>query len=87
MSFTPDCILGIPYPVAMDNNYAIWHSFNNEYWPAHYFSDAAGHVRHKSEGEGEYEESEKWIRSLLEEANHGPLPDASTKVTATGAEA
>jgi thiol-disulfide isomerase/thioredoxin len=78
--------LGISYPVAMDNDYAIWRNFNNEYWPAHYFIDAMGHVRHKSEGEGEYEESEKWIRSLLEEANHRPLPGTVTKLAAAGAE-
>ncbi|HEY1743235.1 MAG TPA: cytochrome c biogenesis protein DipZ [Granulicella sp.] len=79
--------LGITYPVAMDNNYAIWRAFNNEYWPAHYFIDATGHIRYHHFGEGNYDESEKWIRSLLEEANHKPLPDASTNIAATGTEA
>ena len=79
--------LGISYPVAMDNNYAIWRNFNNEYWPAHYFVDATGHIRYHHFGEGGYEESEQWIRSLLEEANHRPLPGTATKVAATGTEA
>jgi cytochrome c biogenesis protein CcdA/thiol-disulfide isomerase/thioredoxin len=79
--------LGITYPVAMDNNYVIWRNFNNEYWPAHYFIDATGHIRYHHFGEGGYEESEKWIRSLLEEASHQPLPDTATRIAATGAEA
>jgi cytochrome c biogenesis protein CcdA/thiol-disulfide isomerase/thioredoxin len=79
--------LGISYPVAMDNDYAIWRNFNNEYWPADYFVDATGHIRFHHFGEGGYEESEQWIRSLLEEANHRPLPGTTTKVAATGTEA
>ena len=79
--------LGITYPVAMDNDYRIWRNFNNEYWPAHYFIDATGHIRYHHFGEGNYDESEKWIRSLLEEANHKPLPDAATNIAATGTEA
>ncbi len=78
--------LGILYPVAMDNDYQIWSGFNNQYWPAHYFIDATGRVRYRSEGEGKYEESEKWIRSLLEEARR-PVPETGTNVAASGAEA
>ena len=79
--------LGITYPVAMDNDYRIWRAFNNEYWPAHYFIDATGKIRFHHFGEGNYDESEKWIRDLLEEANHMPLASAPTVVAATGAEA
>jgi cytochrome c biogenesis protein CcdA/thiol-disulfide isomerase/thioredoxin len=79
--------LGIAYPVAMDNNYAIWRNFSNEYWPAHYFIDATGHIRYHHFGEGSYEESEQWIRSLLEEANHKTLPETAAKIAATGTEA
>jgi cytochrome c biogenesis protein CcdA/thiol-disulfide isomerase/thioredoxin len=79
--------LGISYPVAMDNNYAIWRRFDNEYWPAHYFIDATGRIRYHHYREGGYEESEKWIRSLLEEVNHQPLPGVATKIAATGTEA
>jgi cytochrome c biogenesis protein CcdA/thiol-disulfide isomerase/thioredoxin len=79
--------LGVLYPVAMDNDYAIWQNFNNQYWPAHYFIDATGHIRYHHFGEGDYEQSEKWIRSLLEEANHQPLASTLTNVAATGTEA
>ena len=79
--------LGITYPVAMDNDYNIWRAFNNEYWPAHYFIDATGKVRYHHFGEGSYDESEQWIRTLLEEANHKPLPGGSAKIAATGTEA
>ena len=48
--------LKIDYPVAIDNDYAIWRAFNNEYWPAHYFIDAEGRIRHHHFGEGDYDE-------------------------------
>jgi cytochrome c biogenesis protein CcdA/thiol-disulfide isomerase/thioredoxin len=62
--------LGITYPVAVDNNYAIWRAFGNQYWPAHYFIDAKGQIRHHHFGEGEYAQSEQVIQQLLEEAGH-----------------
>jgi len=79
--------LGITYPVAMDNDYRIWQAFNNQYWPADYFIDATGHIRHHEFGEGNYDQSEQWIRTLLEEANHHPLTGAATNIVASGAEA
>jgi cytochrome c biogenesis protein CcdA/thiol-disulfide isomerase/thioredoxin len=79
--------LGLLYPVPMDNNYKIWRSFNNEYWPADYFIDAAGNIRFHHFGEGAYEESEQWIRILLKEANRAPIPEAVTKIAASGTEA
>ncbi|BBP70204.1 hypothetical protein PHLH6_22080 [Pseudomonas sp. Seg1] len=60
--------LGITYPVAIDNNYAIWRNFDNQYWPAHYLIDAKGQVRFSHFGEGRYEAQEQVIRQLLEEA-------------------
>jgi cytochrome c biogenesis protein CcdA/thiol-disulfide isomerase/thioredoxin len=60
--------LGINFPVAVDNNYAIWRAFGNQYWPAHYFIDAKGQIRHHQFGEGEYARSEQVIQQLLEEA-------------------
>ncbi len=60
--------LKITFPVAVDNNFAIWKSFNNEYWPAHYFIDAKGRIRFHHFGEGEYEKSEQVIQQLLAEA-------------------
>ncbi|MFJ2527971.1 cytochrome c biogenesis protein DipZ [Pseudomonas helmanticensis] len=60
--------LGITYPVAIDNNYAIWRNFDNQYWPAHYLIDAKGRVRYSHFGEGRYEAQEQMIQQLLEEA-------------------
>ncbi|AZE61178.1 MULTISPECIES: cytochrome c biogenesis protein DipZ [Pseudomonas fluorescens group] len=60
--------LGITYPVAIDNNYAIWRNFDNQYWPAHYLIDAKGQVRFTHFGEGGYETQEKMIQQLLQEA-------------------
>jgi cytochrome c biogenesis protein CcdA/thiol-disulfide isomerase/thioredoxin len=66
--------LKIAYPVALDNDYAIWQAFNNQYWPAHYFIDATGHIRAHHFGEGNYDESEQTIRTLLTEAGQSELP-------------
>ena len=60
--------LGVTWPVVLDNDYAQWRAYNNRYWPAHYFIDAAGQVRYFHFGEGKYEESEDVIRALLAEA-------------------
>jgi cytochrome c biogenesis protein CcdA/thiol-disulfide isomerase/thioredoxin len=79
--------LGVTYPVAMDNDYRIWRNFHNQYWPADYLVDATGRIRFHHFGEGSYDESEKQIRDLLEEANHKPLPDAATKIAGSGTEA
>jgi cytochrome c biogenesis protein CcdA/thiol-disulfide isomerase/thioredoxin len=80
--------LGVTYPVALDNNYAIWRGFDNHYWPAHYFIDAQGRIRHHHFGEGDYEGSEKVIRQLLAEAGRSAsLPAADSPVKAAGIEA
>jgi cytochrome c biogenesis protein CcdA/thiol-disulfide isomerase/thioredoxin len=71
--------LQIGYPVAVDNDYAIWRAFNNEYWPAHYFIDAQGRIRHHHFGEGEYEESEAIIQQLLAEANGGQVASGTVQ--------
>ena len=63
--------LGIKYPVALDNQYAIWNAFKNEYWPAHYLIDANGKIRHQHFGEGAYQETEQMIQTLLKEAHQG----------------
>ena len=62
--------LGITYPVAIDNGYAIWDALNNEYWPAHYLIDAQGRIRYHHFGEGSYDETERAIQQLLAEAGH-----------------
>jgi cytochrome c biogenesis protein CcdA/thiol-disulfide isomerase/thioredoxin len=79
--------LGITYPVAIDNNYAIWRAFDNEYWPAHYFIDAQGQVRHHHFGEGDYDQSERVIQQLLAEAGKSNVASDIVNVKATGAEA
>jgi hypothetical protein len=63
----------VDYPVAIDNDYAIWRAFDNHYWPALYFADAQGHIRHHHFGEGEYQQSEMVIRQLLAEAGYGDI--------------
>jgi thiol-disulfide isomerase/thioredoxin len=65
--------LGVTYPVALDNELTIWNAFKNQYWPAHYFIDAQGRIRHHHFGEGGYEESERVIQELLKEAHGGKL--------------
>jgi cytochrome c biogenesis protein CcdA/thiol-disulfide isomerase/thioredoxin len=78
--------LKIGYPVALDNDYAIWRAFDNHYWPAHYFIDAQGRVRHHHFGEGAYDESERVIQELLAEAGK-KVGAGLVAVNATGAEA
>jgi cytochrome c biogenesis protein CcdA/thiol-disulfide isomerase/thioredoxin len=79
--------LGIKYPVAIDNDYKIWRAFNNQYWPAHYFIDAQGMIRHHEFGEGDYGESERVIQKLLTEAGDSQVPTGIVAVNASGAEA
>ena len=66
--------LSIDYPVAIDDSYAIWRGFNNQYWPAHYFVDASGRIRGHHFGEGGYAESEQLLRELLSQAGNENLP-------------
>lgn len=61
--------LGITYPVAMDNDYATWTNYRNQYWPAHYLIDTSGTVRHIKFGEGEYDVTENLIRQLISQAD------------------
>jgi thiol-disulfide isomerase/thioredoxin len=77
----------ITWPVAVDNDYAVWRAFDNNYWPALYFVDAKGHIRHHHFGEGDYERSEKVIQQLLAEAGHPPSDNALVSVNGAGLEA
>jgi thiol-disulfide isomerase/thioredoxin len=72
----------IEYPVALDSNYSVWRAFGNHYWPALYFGDAAGRIRHHHFGEGEYEQSEMVLHQLLSEAG---FPDAGPEVVSVEA--
>jgi cytochrome c biogenesis protein CcdA/thiol-disulfide isomerase/thioredoxin len=76
--------LGITYPVAMDNGYAIWNAFHNNVWPAHYLIDANGRIRDRHFGEGAYLETERKIQSLLREAHNGALVTGDSLVHVTG---
>jgi cytochrome c biogenesis protein CcdA/thiol-disulfide isomerase/thioredoxin len=79
--------LGVDYPVALDNDYAIWKGFNNQYWPAHYFIDAQGRIRHHHFGEGAYPQSEDVIRRLLTDAGYKDLPGGYVSANRRGVEA
>jgi thiol-disulfide isomerase/thioredoxin len=79
--------MGVVYPVAVDNDYAIWRAFENRYWPALYFIDARGRVRHHHFGEGEYEQSERVIQQLLAEAGVGGAGHEPVSLDASGIEA
>ena len=67
--------LRVDYPVAVDSEYVIWRAFNNNYWPAQYFIDAQGRVRHTHFGEGSYDQSEMVIQRLLMEAGADGIGD------------
>jgi thiol-disulfide isomerase/thioredoxin len=77
----------VNYPIAIDSDYAIWRALKNEYWPALYFVDAQGRIRHHHFGEGEYEQSERIIQQLLAEAGIGGIGHELVSVDARGVEA
>jgi cytochrome c biogenesis protein CcdA/thiol-disulfide isomerase/thioredoxin len=79
--------LHVTYPVVLDDDYAIWRGFNNQYWPADYFIDAQGRIRHHYFGEGAYAEGEDVIRQLLAAAGYGNLPGGYVQPGAKGAQA
>ena len=70
--------------MAVDSDWAIWKAFRNGYWPAHYFIDAKGRLRHTHFGEGEYEQSEQVIRQLLAERNGAPVTGGLADIKASG---
>ncbi len=78
--------LRVNYPAAVDNDNTIWNAFENRYWPALYFIDAKGQIRHHQFGEGEYERAEQIIQQLLMEAGTGGTRQELTAVEAHGAE-
>jgi thiol-disulfide isomerase/thioredoxin len=64
--------MNVGFPIAVDSDYGVWNAFDNHYWPALYFADAEGRIRHHHYGEGEYEQSEMVIQQLLVEAGSSP---------------
>ena len=77
----------VDYPVAVDNDHVIWRAFRNQAWPALYFVDAQGRVRHHYFGEGAYEQSEMILQELLREAGATGVSREPVKVDARGADA
>jgi len=76
----------IGYPIAIDSDYAVWRAFRNNSWPALYFVDAQGTIRHQHDGEGEYDLSERVIQKLLSGAGAGGIDGKLVSVDARGAE-
>ena len=68
---------GLEYPIALDNDFATWNAYQNQYWPGSYLIDKEGKVRRYHGGEGEYKETEQAIRALLGE-NGGRVPQETT---------
>jgi thiol-disulfide isomerase/thioredoxin len=80
--------LRIGYPVVVDSDFAVWHAFGNRAWPALYFVDAQGRIRHQQYGEGRYEQAEQLIRQLLTEAGRGAaLPAGMASPAGEGTQA
>ena len=77
----------VDYPIAVDSDYSIWNAFSNQYWPALYFIDAHGYVRHHQFGEGDYDRLEGIIQQLLTEAGHTSFERRYVAVEGQGAEA
>jgi thiol-disulfide isomerase/thioredoxin len=77
----------IDFPVALDSDYAVWQAFANHYWPALYFVDTTGRIRHHVFGEGDYDVSERAIQQLLDEAGAEVAGQPLVSVAADGVEA
>jgi thiol-disulfide isomerase/thioredoxin len=79
--------MNVSYPIVLDSEHAIWRAFDNEAWPALYFVDAKGRIRHHYYGEGAYDQAEEILQQLLAEAGHGDPSMALVSVDPRGVEA
>jgi thiol-disulfide isomerase/thioredoxin len=79
--------LKVAYPVAIDSDYRIWEAFHNQYWPALYFVDAKGRIRHHYFGEGQYVEADRVLQELLKQGGAGGLDESTVRVSGDGVEA
>ncbi len=77
----------VRYPIAVDNDYAVWNGFSNQYWPALYLIDAKGKIRFTHFGEGAYDQSERNIQQVLVEAGAGASSREVVTPDARGIEA
>lgn len=78
--------LGVAWPVALDNDYAVWNAFDNSYWPAVYLADVDGRIRYHHFGEESYDETERAIQQLLIEAGVDDLDQNLVEVEPRGLE-
>jgi thiol-disulfide isomerase/thioredoxin len=76
--------MGVDYPIAVDNDFAVWRAFDNAYWPALYFVDARGRIRHHHFGEEDYQRSEWVIQQLLAEAGRDDIDQDLVSVAPDG---
>jgi thiol-disulfide isomerase/thioredoxin len=79
--------MNVEYPIALDPDYEVWTAFGNRYWPAAYFADAEGRIRHHQFGEGGYDECERVIQRLLREAGRDEISEDLITVSGDGLEA
>jgi thiol-disulfide isomerase/thioredoxin len=77
----------VEYPIALDPDYGVWTAFSNRYWPAAYYSDAEGRIRHHQFGEGEYEMCERVIQQLLRDSGRDDVPGDLVSPPNNGVEA
>jgi thiol-disulfide isomerase/thioredoxin len=77
----------VEFPIAVDSDYSIWQAFGNQYWPALYFIDKDGQIRHHRFGEGEYQYSEIVIQRLLAADGVAGVSREPASVVAEGVEA
>ncbi len=78
--------MGVRYPIAVDNDYAVWRAFENNYWPALYFADVEGRIQHHRFGEEDYERSERVIQQLLTDAGRDGFGEDLVSVEPDGVE-
>jgi thiol-disulfide isomerase/thioredoxin len=79
--------LRVDFPIAVDTEYGVWRAFDNNYWPALYFADADGQIRHHRFGEGDYENSEIVIQRLLTAAGADNVSSSVVSIDGPGIEA
>jgi thiol-disulfide isomerase/thioredoxin len=79
--------LNVVFPVAIDSDYRLWQSFNNQAWPAQYLVDGKARIRYHHLGEGDYGETERVIQELLKENGATGLASVTTSISGTGIEA
>jgi thiol-disulfide isomerase/thioredoxin len=79
--------MGVTYPIVLDSDHAIWRALDNEAWPALYFIDARGRIRHHYYGEGAYDQAEEILQQLLAEAGQESSSEALVQIDPKGVEA